>query len=213
MVRIHVHRRPSISVGEGEDPCPDTSGQSGRHGCCDRQDQPDPARRDELLPARRVQTHLNNLKHFAEWRVIRWLRKRHRWRWRAFRRRFTNPNRTVAPDRSRRGRVVQPGIGDGHPLPLPGQQDPPPVHTAQPRLTAPTVESPVRREAHAGFGERPAETDRWQHRNRAAGRLIHRNRPPRLALAGRIEGLSAGLWAVLVIMDRLGLGSDPKGSR
>jgi RNA-directed DNA polymerase len=34
---------------------------------------------------------LNNLKHFVEWRVIRWLRKRHRWTWRAFRRRFTTP--------------------------------------------------------------------------------------------------------------------------
>lgn len=34
---------------------------------------------------------LNNLKHFVEWRVIRWLRKRHRWTWKAFRRRFTTP--------------------------------------------------------------------------------------------------------------------------
>jgi hypothetical protein len=35
------------------------------------------------------------------------------------------------------------------------------------------VESPVRGDAHAGFGERPAETDRRQHRHRAAGRLNH----------------------------------------
>jgi RNA-directed DNA polymerase len=34
---------------------------------------------------------LNNLKHFVEWRVIRWLRKRHRWRWKQFRRRYTTP--------------------------------------------------------------------------------------------------------------------------
>lgn len=34
---------------------------------------------------------LNNLRHFVEWRVIRWLRKRHRWTWKAFRRRFTTP--------------------------------------------------------------------------------------------------------------------------
>jgi hypothetical protein len=33
------------------------------------------------------------------------------------------------------------------------------------------VESPLRREAHGGFGERPGETDRWQHRHRAPGRL------------------------------------------
>jgi RNA-directed DNA polymerase len=32
---------------------------------------------------------LDHLKHFVEWRVIRWLRKRHRWRWGQFRRRFT----------------------------------------------------------------------------------------------------------------------------
>jgi RNA-directed DNA polymerase len=35
---------------------------------------------------------LNNLKHFAEWRVIRWLRKLHRWRWKQFRRMFTTPS-------------------------------------------------------------------------------------------------------------------------
>jgi hypothetical protein len=33
------------------------------------------------------------------------------------------------------------------------------------------VESPVRGDTHAGFGERPAETDRRQRRHRAAGRL------------------------------------------
>lgn len=31
----------------------------------------------------------------------------------------------------------------------------------------------MRGDAHAGFGERPAETGRWQHRYRAAGRLNH----------------------------------------
>lgn len=34
---------------------------------------------------------LNNLKHFVEWRIIRWLRKRHRWTWTQFRHRFTTP--------------------------------------------------------------------------------------------------------------------------
>ena len=37
--------------------------------------------------------------------------------------------------------------------------------------TAGIVESPVRREAHAGFGERPGETDQQQCRHRAPGRL------------------------------------------
>src|SRR4051795_5989115 len=32
------------------------------------------------------------------------------------------------------------------------------------------VESPVHGNGHAGFGGRPAETDRWQHRHRAASR-------------------------------------------
>ena len=36
---------------------------------------------------------------------------------------------------------------------------------------ADAVESPVRGDTHAGFGERPAETDRRQRRHRAAGRL------------------------------------------
>ena len=34
-----------------------------------------------------------------------------------------------------------------------------------------TVESPLRREAHGGFGERPGETDRQQCQHRAPGRL------------------------------------------
>ena len=34
-----------------------------------------------------------------------------------------------------------------------------------------TVESPLRREAHGGFGERPVETDRQQCQHRAPGRL------------------------------------------
>ena len=35
---------------------------------------------------------LGNLAHFAWWRVIRWLRTLHRWRWTDLRRRFTAPN-------------------------------------------------------------------------------------------------------------------------
>jgi len=34
---------------------------------------------------------LNRLRHFVNWRIIRWLRKRHRWRWKVFRRKFTTP--------------------------------------------------------------------------------------------------------------------------
>lgn len=35
---------------------------------------------------------LDHLRHFANWRVIRWLRKRHRWHWGQFRRRFITPS-------------------------------------------------------------------------------------------------------------------------
>ena len=52
-----------------------------------------------------------------------------------------------------------------------GNKIPNPWAAAQPRLTAGTVESPVRGETHGGFGERPGETDRGQPRHRAPGRL------------------------------------------
>ena len=43
--------------------------------------------------------------------------------------------------------------------------------TCESRLTAETVESPLPGDWHGGFGERSGETGRWQHRNRAPGRL------------------------------------------
>ena len=33
------------------------------------------------------------------------------------------------------------------------------------------MESPILGNGYVGFGERPEETGRWQHRNRASGRL------------------------------------------
>ena len=44
------------------------------------------------------------------------------------------------------------------------------------RLTAGTVESPLRREAHGGFGDRPGETGREQSRHRAPGLLSDESR-------------------------------------
>lgn len=35
---------------------------------------------------------LDHLRHFVQWRIIRWLRKLHRWRWKQFRQRFTTPS-------------------------------------------------------------------------------------------------------------------------
>ncbi|CAG6398314.1 hypothetical protein NMG29_39565 [Streptomyces cocklensis] len=78
------------------------------------------------------------------WRLIRMLRERHHWSWGDVRRRFTTPPRAVATDRGRRDRAVPDCIGHGQPLPIPGQHDPQPMAACEPRLTAETVESPLR---------------------------------------------------------------------
>ena len=102
---------------------------------------------------------LNQLRYFVNWRVIRWLRKRHRWRWSQFRRRFTTPSGAWLPFGADGVILINPAAVDGQPLPIPGREDPQPLpkKDASEQLT---VESRVRREAHARFGERPGETDR-----------------------------------------------------
>src|SRR5205823_3171438 len=71
---------------------------------------------------------------------------------------------------------------------LPRQQHPQPLGPRD-RLTAETVESPLRREAHGGFGERPGETGREQSRHRAPGLLSDESgqglRPPKGRTWGR----------------------------
>ena len=52
-----------------------------------------------------------------------------------------------------------------------GSKIPSPWPLPEPRLTAGTVESPLRGDSHGGFGERPGETGQRQPRNRAPGRL------------------------------------------
>ena len=49
--------------------------------------------------------------------------------------------------------------------------DPQPMDGPANSVTAETVESPLRREAHGGFGERSGETGREQSRHRAPGLL------------------------------------------
>ena len=53
----------------------------------------------------------------------------------------------------------------------------------EPRLTADTVESPLPRDRHGGFGERSGETEQEQSRHRAPGLLSdeagHTLRPPK----------------------------------
>ncbi|MFJ2562652.1 hypothetical protein OIE49_01485 [Streptomyces sp. NBC_01788] len=84
----------------------------------------------------------DRLDAFVWWRLIRMLRERHRWSWGDVRRRFTTPTgrwRPIAADGIELFR-----IGQGQPLPIPGQHDPQPMAACEPRLTAETVESPLR---------------------------------------------------------------------
>jgi RNA-directed DNA polymerase len=103
---------------------------------------------------------LSRLFHFVWWRVIRWLRALHRWTWTDVRRRFTTPEGRWKP-------IAVDGIALFNPASTPitryryrGNTIPHPLGLRQQRLTAAAVESPVRGDAHAGFGERTGETDR-----------------------------------------------------
>src|SRR5215468_9967487 len=81
-----------------------------------------------------------------------------------------HPHRAVAAGHRGRDRTEADWCDPDHPVSLPRQQDPHPLGHAT-HLTADTVESPLRREAHGGFGERSGETDREQSRHRAPGLL------------------------------------------
>ena len=116
------------------------------------------------------------LDNFTWWRVIRMLMERHRWKWKDVRRRLTTP-----PGGGCRSRRAGSSCGAIAAIPVTryryrGTKIPSPWAAAT-SLTAGTVESPLRREAHGGFGERSGETDREQSRHRAPGLLIHRDEP------------------------------------
>jgi site-specific DNA recombinase len=180
VVRLHLHRRPAPQSSEGKDPCHDSQGVAGRPQDHPDQDQSDLARMGELLSARSVQAHAQPpavLRQLADHPVTEETAPLalgavpptlHHRLW------------AVAIVVDERDQTVQPRIGDRHSLPIPGH-DPHPLGEGEPRLTAETVESPVRREAHAGFGERHGETDRQQCRHRAPcrlnQRLVQRRRP------------------------------------
>ena len=51
----------------------------------------------------------SRLRHFVNWRLIRWLRKRHRWRWGQFRRRFTTASGRWLPFAADGVEVFNPG--------------------------------------------------------------------------------------------------------
>ena len=91
------------------------------------------------------QAHLQHAwPHFIWWRVSRWLRTRHRWKWKDVRRWLTTPNGRWRP-------ITADGIELFNLDTVPvtryryrGNKIPNPWTAAQPRPTADTVESPVR---------------------------------------------------------------------
>jgi len=87
---------------------------------------------------------LNRLSHLVWWRVIRWLRRLHRWRWKDVHRRFTTPSGRWKP-------LTVDGIELFNLTTVPvtryryrGNTIPTPWTLPTQRLTAETVESPVR---------------------------------------------------------------------
>jgi RNA-directed DNA polymerase len=86
---------------------------------------------------------LNQLRHFVNWRIIRWLRKRHRWRWSEFRRRFTTPSGSWLPFGADGVILINPASVTITPLPIPGREDPRPLPATETSEQL-TVESRVR---------------------------------------------------------------------
>ena len=145
VVRLHLHRRPAVPVGEGQDPCPDPQDVTARTQGRVDPDQPDHSRLGQLLQARRRETHLQPTPALhlvadraddadpAPLEVEGRPSLAHR------------PHRPVAPHQRGRDRTVQPRNDTHHQVPLPGQQDPQPLGPSclnQP--TAETMESPLR---------------------------------------------------------------------
>jgi hypothetical protein len=101
------------------------------------------------------------------------LRQRHHWRSKDVRRQLTDPTGRWLPITAGEMELPKDRGDPGHPVSLPRHQDPRPLGQYH-SLTTETVESPLRREAHGGFGERAGETDREQFRYRAPGLLSDR---------------------------------------
>ena len=103
---------------------------------------------------------LDHVGHFVNWRMIRWLRKRHRWRWGQFRRRFTTASGRWLPLSADGSSLFNPSIGDGHPIPLPGRTIPNPyLHRNHPDGSdrgEPGAWRRARRVRRAAWGNGPA---------------------------------------------------------
>ena len=104
------------------------------------------------------------------------LRARHRWKWKDVRRRLTAPTGRWQP-------IAADGIELFNLETVPvtryryrGNTDPQPLAAARTTPDGRNRGEPGACEStHAGFGERPGETDREQSRHRAPGRLNSRN--------------------------------------
>lgn len=112
----------------------------------------------------------SKLDTFTFWRLARMLKARHCWTWGQLRRHLTAATGQwrIAADGVEFFRIEKVTVARYR---YRGNKIPNPLATHEPRLTADTVESPLPRDRYGGFGERPGETGRWQHRNRAPGRL------------------------------------------
>ena len=87
-----------------------------------------------------VCTHtLRHLNQFLWWRIVRWLKTRHRWRWTAVRRHLTDHNGRWKPISADGITLVQPRKGRRDPLPLP-RRDP---HTLGPAMSGSDRGEPV----------------------------------------------------------------------
>ncbi|GAA2655650.1 hypothetical protein GCM10010425_82970 [Streptomyces spororaveus] len=138
---------------------------------------------------------------FTWWRVVRMLRSRHDWSFGDVRRRL-HPLRGVAADHSGRGQAAEDRGYPDRPVPPSRQQDPQPMDATG--LTAGVVESPLRREAHGGFGEKPGETEQGQPCHRVPGLLCKNGCTARndVLIAEAIEAptvgagcsLTGGVW-------------------
>jgi RNA-directed DNA polymerase len=108
------------------------------------------------------------LDHFAWWRLIRMLKRRHHWNWTDVRRSLVTVTGRWQPDQRGRDRAMPHRRDLRHAVPLARSADP---HSLA-AITSPTAgaaESPLRGDMHGGFGERP--------RNGPAVTLEPRSRP------------------------------------
>jgi len=110
----------------------------------------------------RVEVRDSKLDAFTWWRLAHMLRARNRWNWGQARRHLKAADGAVG-NRGGRSRALPDPGRDGLPLCLPGEQDPEPLATCEPRLTAAAAESPLlsngpRRVRRAVRGNGPVAT-------------------------------------------------------